>query len=110
MTNPPSSVVASVTCDIGFDTYSKNILEQTSHVLVIPGGSLSVLGVLRNDNDLINIFHNFTEVALFSEGLDMLLPTHALGTMVVPGFPPVNDDLVNAGYSVNNISYTCISH
>ena len=91
--NPPTTPYAYVLCQKGFDSISENDFD----VLIVPGGLFSTNGVLRNDNNIVELLNKSKLSGLTGSGVDLLLPIHEIINQKVVKADDVENDLKSAG-------------
>lgn len=91
--DPPTTPIAYVTCNKGFD----NITNDEFDAIIVPDGLFSTNGVLRNDNQFIEILKNSKLVGLMGSGVDLLLPMEKIIKKTVIKVSEVESDLIFAG-------------
>lgn len=91
--NPPTTPYAYVLCQKGFDSISENDFD----VLIVSGGLFSTNGVLRNDNNIVELLKKSKLSGLTGSGVDLLLPLHEIINEKVVKADDVENDLRSAG-------------
>ena len=88
---------ALINCSIGFDS----VQDENFDAIIVPGGLFSTNGVLRNDNELIELLNKSKVSGLLDSGVDLLLPLNAIQNQTVVNVENIKGDLSFSGGNID---------